>query len=374
MYKLSIQPQWHLEQADGRQSLPRLVELLARVREAGTLAEACVQAGLSYRYAWGLLQDGASMFGAPLVKMSRGRGAILTPLAEKLVWADKRITARLAPMLDSLASELEVELERALCDSGAILRVQASHGFAVETLREWFTRSRIPIDLKYRSSFEALATLKVGGCDLAGFHVPMGEFQSDALLRYAKWMMPTPQQRLIELAVRRQGLMVATGNPKNLTGLRDLLRDDVRFVNRQSGSGTRLLLDLLLQKEGISGAEIAGYDSGEFTHAAVAAYVASGMADVGLGVEAAAKRFDLGFVPLVNERYLFLCSRERLKTPSLKRVVETLNSPDFRNLVNALPGYDATDCGRVMTVTEAFPEFQSLSRSKALRAARATQP
>jgi molybdate transport repressor ModE-like protein len=370
MYKVSIQPQWHLEQADGRQSLPRLVELLARVRDAGTLAEACVQAGLSYRYAWGLLQEGATTFGAPLVKMSRGRGAVLTPLAEKLVWADKRITARLAPMLDSLASELEVELERALCDSGAILRVQASHGFAVETLRDWFTRSLVPIDLKYRSSFEALTTLRVGGCDLAGFHVPLGEFQSDALQQYARWLLPTAQQRLIVLATRRQGLMVAPGNPKNLSSLSDLTHEGVRFVNRQAGSGTRLLLDLLLKKQGVNGPDISGFDSSEFTHAAVAAYVASGMADAGVGVEAAAKRFDLGFIPLVNERYFFLCSRDKLKTPALKRVIETLNNPDFRNLVNALPGYDATDCGSVLTVDEAFPEFKALSRSKALRGER----
>ena len=262
MFKVSIQPQWQLEQADGKQSLPRLVELLARVRETGTLAEACIQAGLSYRYAWGLLQDGTRTFGAPLVTMQRGRGAVLTPLAEKLVWADKRINARLAPLLDSLASELEVELERALSDTGAILRVQASHGFAVETLRDWFVRSRIPIDLKYRSSFEALSSLKGGACDLAGFHVPVGDFEAQALTQYAAWLKPQTQ-RLIMLATRRQGLIVAPGNPKNIETLTDLTRDDVRFVNRQPGSGTRMLLDLMLERAGLDGSQIRGFDSGE---------------------------------------------------------------------------------------------------------------
>lgn len=365
MFKVSIRPQWQLEQPDGKQSLPRLVELLAGVRETGTLAEACLRADLSYRYAWGLLQEGQRTFGAPLVTMSRGRGAVLTPLAEKLVWADKRINARLAPLLDSLASELEVELERAMTDSGAILRIQASHGFAVETLREWFVRQRIPIDLKYRSSFEALAALRSQNCDMAGFHVPVGEYEDAALLQYAKWLKPQSQTRLIVLSTRRQGLMVAPGNPRGLRRLADLVQPGLRFVNRQAGSGTRMLLDLMLKREGIDPAQIEGYQSGEFTHAAVAAYVASGMADAGVGVEAAAKRFDLGFVPLVTERYFFLCLRETAKGPALGRVIETLRSPDFRSLVRALPGYDAEHCGELLTIEEAFPQFGALTRGKA---------
>lgn len=367
MFKVSIRPQWQLEQPDGKQSLPRLVELLAGVRETGTLAEACQRAELSYRYAWGLLQDGQKTFGAPLVTMSRGRGAVLTPLAEKLVWADKRVTARLAPLLDSLASELEVELERAMTDSGAILRIQASHGFAVERLREWFVRNRIPIDLKYRSSFEALAALRGQACDMAGFHVPIGEFEAPALLQYAKWLKPQAQTRLIMLATRRQGLMVAPGNPHGLTGLADLTREGVRFVNRQVGSGTRMLLDLMLKRDGIDGDRINGFESGEFTHAAVAAYVASAMADAAVGVEAAARRFDLGFVPLVTERYFFACNRETAKGPALRRVIETLRSSDFRNLVRALPGYDPEHCGELLSVEDAFPEFSAMTRARPRR-------
>jgi len=363
MFKVSIRPQWQLEQPDGKQSLPRLVELLAGVRETGTLAEACIRADLSYRYAWGLLQEGQKTFGAPLVNMSRGRGAVLTPLAEKLVWADKRVTARLAPLLDSLASELEVELERAMTDSGAILRIQASHGFAVETLREWFVRRQVPIDLKYRSSFEALAALRGQACDLAGFHVPLGEFEGPALQQYAKWLKPQAQTRLIMLATRRQGLMVAPGNPRGLKTLADLTQDGVRFVNRQAGSGTRMLLDLMLKRTGVDITKIVGYESGEFTHAAVAAYVASGMADAAVGVEAAAKRFDLGFVPLASERYFFLCNRETAKGPALQRVIETLRSQDFRNLVQVLPGYDAEHCGELLTVDEAFRNFGPLTRA-----------
>lgn len=353
MFSLSIRPHWQLQSRDGRQLLPRLVELLGAIHETGALALACRRIGLSYRYAWGLLKDGDALFGAPLVAMSRGRGAVLSPLAEKLVWADRRISARLSPLLDSLASELEVELQRAVSDTQPILRVHASHGFAVETLREWFSRAQIPMDLKYCTSFEAVAALEQSGCDIAGFHVPAGPYQKPVLKTYARWLRPQ-NQRLIHLATRRQGIMVAKGNPRRITGLRDLAREGVRFVNRQQGSGTRSLLDLMLAHDRIDVRRIHGYDNGEFTHAAVAAFVASDMADVGFGVETAARRFGLGFVPVVTERYFFLAQTRFLRAGLSGRVLETLRSDSFRMAVNSLPGYEAADCGRVETLREAF--------------------
>lgn len=354
MFKLSIKPQWQLARGDARHLLPRVVELLVGIDETGTLVGACERMNLSYRYAWGILQEGHQAFGVPLVESRRGRGAVLTPLGEKLVWADRRIAARLSPVLDSLASELEVELERALSDAQGILRLQASHGFAVELLRDRFARQQIPLDLKYRSSTEALAALSTGGCDLAGFHVPLGEFQREALQPYSPWLQPT--HRLVLLATRRQGLMVAPGNPKRVRGLADLVRGDVRFVNRQAGSGTRMLLDLLLRKEQLQGQHIEGYDTSEYTHAAVAAFVASGMADAGFGVETPAKRFGLEFLPLASERYFFACNADFLSSTTMTRVLASLRSPELKAAINALAGYDGMQAGTVMTVGEAFPE------------------
>ena len=354
MFKMSIKPQWQLERADGRQLMPHLVSLLARVHESHTLTEAAAQLGLSYRYAWGLLQEGHRAFGVPLVKMQRGRGAALTPLGEKLVWADRRIAARLTPLLDSLASELEVEVERALSHEQNILRLQASHGFAVQALRQWLLQEQVPVDLKYRNVQEALGSLNGGGCDLAGFHVPLGELQAPTLRHYAGALRPD-QHRLVHLATRRQGLMVAPRNPKRIAGVADLTRQDVSFVNRHEGSGTRLLLDLLLQREGLDGhSAVHGYDNCEFTHAAVAAYVASGMADAGLGVEPAARRFELDFLPVASERYFFVCNAKLLATPMMRRILDALANPGFQRTVNALPGYDAAGCGRVLSVGEAF--------------------
>ncbi|HKY91231.1 MAG TPA: substrate-binding domain-containing protein [Nevskiaceae bacterium] len=353
MFKIAIRPEWQIERG-GKPLLPRVVELLVGIHETGTLAAACGQMGLSYRYAWGLLREGHRAFGVPLVKSARGRGATLTPLGEKLVWADRRIAARLSPLFDSLASELEVEVERALTDAQGILRMQASHGFAVETLRAWFVRHDLPLDLKYRTSFEAFAALVGGECDLAGVHVPVGEFQAPVLKHYARWLKPDTQ-RLVLLATRRQGLMVAPGNPLRIQRLRDLVRDEVRFVNRQIGSGTRVLLDLMLQKEGIEPARVHGFDNSEFTHASVAAYVASGMADVGFGVETPASRFGLDFLPMATERYFFVCEAAWLESKTMARVIAELRSPAFRRAINALPGYDGTHCGQVLKVRDAFP-------------------
>lgn len=359
MFKISVRPQWQLESRDGGQQLPRLVELLASIHETGTLAMACRQTGLSYRYAWGLLRQGGQLFGAPLVKMSRGHGAELTALAEKLMWADKRISARLTPLLDSLASELEVELERAVSAVQPILRLQASHGYAVETLRRWFTQAQIPLDLKYRTSFESVVALKQHSCDMAGFSVPTGEFERPMLTRYAAGLQPR-SQRLIRLATRCQGLIVGRDNPQRVQSLTDLSRGKLRFVNRQAGSATRTLFDLMIDKLKVDRRRITGYDSAEFTHAAVAAYVASGMADVGFGMQTAAKGFDLGFVPLVKEHYFFVCHTEFLQCELMQRVLETLRSEAFRAAVAGNVGYDPTNAGEVLTVAEAFPEAKDL--------------
>lgn len=353
MFKLSIRPQWHIERLDGRTMPSSLIDLLDAVQRTGSLAEACRSRGVSYRHAWGLLKEGGGLFGMPLVNMERGRGAQLTPLAEKLVWADRRVAARLTPLFDSLASELEAELQRALLDSRAILRIQASHGFAVQAMRSGLTSAQVAVDLKYRSSFESVAALFHGDCDIAGFHVPIGRFRDAALAQYARWLDPG-RQRLVHLATRTQGLMVARGNPKQIQGWADLGRAEVRFVNRQPGSGTRLLLDALIEEAGIDPRDIPGFENAEFTHAAVAAYVASGMADVGFGLHAAAAQFSLDFLPITRERYVLLCDQEVFGSGRLKPLLELLRSAEFQRSVDALPGYDATQCGAEATLEAAF--------------------
>lgn len=356
MHHVSIKPQWSIRRPDGGQLPARLIDLLVDVDEHGSLMAACQKCDLSYRHAWDLVRQGEALFGTPLLVMTRGKGSKLTPLAEKLVWADRRIAARLTPALEALASELEVEIERALSAPAPVLRIQASHGFAISKLHELLAREGVPVELKYGTSLEAVAALHGGDCELAGFHVPVGEFQGEAARHYSRWF-DTENHRLIHLATRRQGFMVAAGNPRKLYDVADLARPGVRFINRQPGSGTRYLLDLLLREAGIDSASIAGYEQGEYTHAAVAAYVASGMADVGFGVETPARQFKLDFLPVQSERYFLLCQQRSLDTPLVQRVRALMDTPTFHEAIDSMAGYRAQDVGRVLTIGEAFPEL-----------------
>lgn len=357
MYKIAIRPDWVLRTPAGQALPPRLVELLVAIRAAGTLAAACRQRGLSYRYAWGLLREGERVLGAPLLRSTRGRGAQLTALGERLVWADSRITARLSPLLDSLAAELEAEFERGLSGQAAPLRLQASHGFGVETLRRAMAAADVPLDLQYRSPDEALDALRAGTCDLAGLHVPIGGLEGE-LLRHYRDRLDPEGDRVIELAMRRQGLVVAPGNPKGLQALVDLTREGVRFIHRQPGSGTRLLLEALLARDGIAPSAIDARDVEEPTHAAVAACVASGLADAGFALEPPARLYGLDYVPLATERYFFVCRRDTIEAGRLAGLLRTMEDPGFRRELDRLPGYDGTFCGRVLTLPQAFASLR----------------
>jgi putative molybdopterin biosynthesis protein len=265
--------------------------------------------------------------------------------------------------------KVRVRLYRSPAEIERTIFAIGSHDMTLDLLAQFLAQRGRRLVSANVGSLGGLVALRRGEAHLAGSHLldpATGEYN----VAYIRQYLPDTPVTLVTWVGREQGLMVAPGNPKTIHSLLDLARPDVRFVNRQAGSGTRMLLDLMLKKAGINGAELRGYDSGELTHAAVAAYVASGMADTGMGVEAAAKRFDLGFVPLVTERYFFLASRETVKSPAMERVLETLRDPGFRGLINALPGYDAANSGQLLRVEEAFPEFGKLARQKPVRRGR----
>jgi len=354
MFKVKVSPQWEIRQHDGEAlDTAVLLALLRSIEETGSIARAAQAVGLSYRYAWGLLRKAEALFGHSLMQTGRGRGTQLSPLAEKLIWADRRVSARLSPTLDSLASELETELGKTVGNTAQTIRLDASHGFAVAAFLKQATESGLAIDLRYRNSTDAVAALSRNESDLAGFHVPLGEFETQSAERFGKWLDPK-SHRLIHLAVRTQGLFVNPGNPLGIRGLHDLIRSEVRFVNRQAGSGTRLLLELMLPSLGITPTEVNGYENTEFTHSAVAAFIASGMADVGFGVQTAAERFKLDFIPLARERYFFAVSHETLEQPQMQKVIDVVNTASFRDLVQQLAGYDAGSTGDILTLQQAF--------------------
>jgi molybdate transport repressor ModE-like protein len=370
MHKVTIRPQWSISRpadegtpgesrpgavATPESVSPRLISLLVQVADLGSLAAACQKHGHSYRYAWDIVRHGEAWFGAPLLRMERGRGSTLTPLAEKLVWADRRIAARLAPVLDSLASELEVELRSVVDPGPRLLRVHASHGFAIERMLARLGEQGVDVERRYTSAQEAAAALHDGACDLAGLHVPHGPLEARGWAGHAAWLDPA-EDVIVDIADRVQGLMVAAGNPLGIRGLADVARPGVRFINRQRGSGTRFLLDCLLDAAGIDPEAIPGYEQAEYTHAAVAAYVGSGMADAGFGLELPARHFALDFMPLATERYFLLCKRSALASPQVAAALSVLRDPSFQGEVNALAGYSAARCGLTQPLGEAYAQ------------------
>src|SRR5262245_46373800 len=140
MLKLSIKPNWLLHVGSESASLARVLELLRAIEEERSISSAATRLEISYRHAWGMIRAAGREFGAPLLNMSRGKRATLSPLGAKLVAADRRIQARIAPLLDSLASELEAEIERSRTGDASVLRVHASHGYAIELLRDFLAR------------------------------------------------------------------------------------------------------------------------------------------------------------------------------------------------------------------------------------------
>lgn len=355
--KIEIRPTLFLSKPDASDfSLARGLALLDAIEKSGNLQAASKALSISYRHAWTSLVEMETMLGGSVVDMVRGRGSKLTELGQRLLWAQKRIHARLDPLLDSMSSELEAEIQSAISRVKSRLRIHASHGFAVAVLHEQLQLKDSAMDLNYRGSLEAVSALSRGACDIAGFHVPLGALEMPVFRQFEKFFRAG--HRLIGLATRRQGIMVAKGNPKKIWSIKDLLHPEVRFVNRQQGSGTRLMLELLLEQDGIDGRAIDGFESVEFTHAAVAAHIASGKADAGMGVETAARQFDLEFVPILTERYFLLCDETTLADPRFLPVMAMLQTSEFRTQVSKLPGYDAANTGTVMTVQEAFPQWR----------------
>jgi molybdate transport repressor ModE-like protein len=352
--RIEIEPVWRFRnEADGASMLVML-DFLNEIRATGKITRAAERAQLSYRHSWNLIEKWAAFFGTPLVKREQGRGTHLTLLGEKLVWAGQRLQARLGPQLQNLAQELETELAAALPQRASVVRVHASHGFAVSKLRELLNREpQLGIDLRYVTNENSLVSLAHGGCDLAGVHLPQGDLRKKAISAARQWVSPT-DHRVIGFVTREMGLMVKRGNPLGITSLEQLPDERVRFVNRDPDSGTRTLFDQLLDQKDIDEKSIDGYERVEFTHAAVAAYVASGMADASFGVEAAARQFDLDFVRLVTEDYFFVCRKETLENEAVKRVVEIMRSAEFHKAVADLPGYTARDAGVVKTLRDAF--------------------
>jgi molybdate transport repressor ModE-like protein len=315
-----------------------LLALLAAIRTHGTLGKAATEAGISYRATWGLLQRGEQSFGKSLVIKARGRGTLLSELGEQLVLLD--IAARNS--LSETHAPWELRLQEVLFPATAApperLRIAASHDLA---LADWIENGRhIAVDMFWRGSEEALQALTRGECDVAGFHLPEAWSPEQSTAWLGRWLKP--KQYVCFTVMRRQsGLLTAAGNPFGVSSVTDVARHGLRMVNRQRGSGTRSMIDQLLAANDLSAKEIPGYAHEEFTHDAVAATIASGQADVGFGIAAAAARYDLAFVPLAWDRYCLALRTGIAYSPAMQHLIRRFQGKTFRERLQAMSGYEA---------------------------------
>ncbi len=242
-----------------------------------------------------------------------------------------------------------VELLRSIDEIENAVVVIGSHDLALDILANRLHKQYPKRSLSSSNvgSLGGLLALKRGEAHLAGSHL-LDEESGEYNVPYVKRLLPDQEMVIINLVYREQGLMFAKGNPKGITGLPDLLPQEISFVNRQRGSGTRILLDFKLRKLGINPAQIRGYERMEFTHLAVAAAIASGTADAGLGIRAAATSLNLDFIPLLKERYDLVIPRSYYESPFLQPLLTILRQSSFQTEVEALGGYDTSHMGQVV--------------------------
>ncbi len=333
-----------------------LFDLLSALQQHGSISRAAAAQGQSYRHLWGSLKRWETVLESPLVLWAKGRHARLTPFAQRLLWAERQARTRLTPHLEALRSELGRVFALADDPTLQVLDIFASHDLALPRLPAIAEEQHaLHVSLRFTGSEEALRSLLDGRCLVAGFHVPRLATGSPVFQRALRPLLRPGTHKLIGSHWRRQGLMLRPSVP-GPTGIEDLAGGAWRFVNRQPGSGTRLLMDHLLQQAALDPKSVNGYDSRiETTHVAVAAAVASGAADVGLGIEAAARQFGLDFKPLADEDYYLVCLAPALQTPALQALRATLASDAWGQALQGLPGYGVQRPGEVLSLTRALP-------------------
>ena len=352
----------------GKDALIRnpLMDMLHAVREQGSISGASKTLELSYRTVWGALKDWERTLGRPLIVWEKGQRARLTEFGEKLLWAERQAQARLAPQIEALRGDLERAFSTAFDDTAHVLTLYASHDTALSALRDHASPQGLHLDIRFMGSVDAIAALNAGRCMMAGFHARDQPGRDSAAAQAYRSLLKPGLHKLIGFAHRQQGLIVAPGNPLRIKALEDLARPGTRYVNRTEGTGTRVLLDDLLAEAGMAPSDVKGYDTGEPSHGAVAQAVASGVADAGLGIEAAAREKGLGFVALVQERYHLVCLKSELPTPQVQALLKELQSDEWQATLDELPGYsrERAQSGKVLSLRAALP-WWSYRKAKA---------
>jgi putative molybdopterin biosynthesis protein len=241
---------------------------------------------------------------------------------------------------------IEVELLRPVEDILNTIVMVGSHDLTLDILANLLGKFYPPIFLSSHSigSLGGVLAIKNGICHMAGLHLldpETGEYNFPYIRRYLEGIAV----RVIHLVYREQGLILQQGNPKKIKRLEDLFRRDVTFINRQKGSGTRILLDHTLKALSLEPDQIRGYEREEYTHMAVASAVAGGIADAGLGILSAARAMGLDFIPIAKERYDIAIPSIQFEDKKIQRMIEIIRSDEFKKMVSQMGGYDVSRTG-----------------------------
>jgi molybdopterin molybdotransferase/putative molybdopterin biosynthesis protein len=278
------------------------------------------------------------------IPLPRGAGCITT-----LTEADGII--RIPNNLEGINPDepVDAELLRPLSSIQNTIVVVGSHDNTLDVLANQIRigQKSLTLSSSHVGSMGGLLAIKKGGCHVAGSHLLDTE-DGSYNISYIKKYLPDMKVKLVHLVLRDQGLIIPMGNPKALKGIDDLCRNDIRFINRQAGSGTRILLDFRLKQLGIDPSDVNGYETEEFTHMSVAVAVQSGTADAALGIYAAAKALDLDFIPVVTEQYDLIIPEHFFESENIQILLETIRSEEFKKQVEALGGYSTQKTGQII--------------------------
>ena len=245
--------------------------------------------------------------------------------------------------------DVSAELLRPVSAIQNTLVAVGSHDNTLDVLADQLKaeKSNLTLSSSHVGSMGGLMAVKKGVCHMAGSHLLDTE-DGSYNIQYLKKYLPDMDVRLVNLVFRDQGFIVPKGNPKQINGIDDICREDIRIINRQSGSGTRILLDYRLEQSGIDAGVINGYEIEEFTHMSVAVAVLSGTVDVGLGIYAAAKALDLDFIPMVTEQYDLVIPQIYIDMQQMQILLDIINSGVFKKRVEALGGYSTKKTGTII--------------------------
>ena len=280
---------------------------------------------------------GDRMLAAPL---SRGAGVI-----SSLVRADGLALIPRGSQGEPAGAKVQVHLYRKRSDLEKTIFVIGSHDLTLDLIAQYLVEYDRRLVSANVGSLGGLVALGRGESHLGGSHLLDPESGTYNLAYLAQYLPEVPV-KVLGLVNRQQGLIVKPGNPKKIESLADLVREDVAYVNRQRGAGTRVLLDYELNLSGIDSEQIQGYAQEEYTHLGVAAAVASGRADCGMGIAAAADALAMDFIPLFNERYDLIIPEAHFNSQLLAPLFSVLERPDFREAIETLSGYDTEPIGR----------------------------